>query len=72
VLDLGETALDADTFDDYLMEMKNHYTAEKVWSHQQPTKSTNLNDNFSITSWVHEKQESGISTPLNLQFRLQL
>jgi hypothetical protein len=30
---MGETALDEDIFDEYLMEMKNHYTAEKVWSH---------------------------------------
>ncbi|KAF9778668.1 PPPDE putative peptidase domain-containing protein [Thelephora terrestris] len=29
VLDMGETALDEDTFDEYLVEMMNHYTAEK-------------------------------------------
>jgi len=32
VLDMGETALDEDTFDEYLMEMKDNYTAEKVRS----------------------------------------
>lgn len=30
VLDMGETALDEGTFDEYLMEMENHYSAEKV------------------------------------------
>jgi hypothetical protein len=34
VLDLGETALDEDTFDEYLIEMKDHYTAEKVGFHR--------------------------------------
>ncbi|KAF9651564.1 DUF862-domain-containing protein [Thelephora ganbajun] len=29
VLDMGETTLDEDTFDEYLIEMKDHYTAEK-------------------------------------------
>lgn len=33
VLDMGETALDEDTFDEYLIEMKDNYTAEKVRSH---------------------------------------
>ena len=27
---MGETALDEDTFNEYLEEMKEHYTAEKV------------------------------------------
>jgi len=32
---MGETAIDEDTFDEYLVEMKNQYTAEKVRFHQQ-------------------------------------
>lgn len=28
--DLGETALDEDTFNEYLAEMREHYTADKV------------------------------------------
>lgn len=27
---MGETALDQDTFNDYLQEIKEHYTADKV------------------------------------------
>ena len=50
MLDIGETALDEDTFDEYLMEMKNHYTAEKVRSHRHLKENMNLNDHFSITS----------------------
>ena len=30
VINMGETALDEDTFNEYLEEMKEHYTAEKV------------------------------------------
>ncbi|KAG6856278.1 hypothetical protein H0H87_005888 [Tephrocybe sp. NHM501043] len=29
IIDIGETALDEDTFDEYVMEMKDHYTADK-------------------------------------------
>jgi len=29
---MGETALDEDTFNEYLQEMKEHYTADKVSS----------------------------------------
>ncbi|TRM64171.1 PPPDE putative peptidase domain-containing protein [Schizophyllum amplum] len=29
VIDIGETAIDEDTFDEYLQEMKQHYTADK-------------------------------------------
>lgn len=27
---MGETALDEETFDDYIQEMRQHYTADKV------------------------------------------
>ena len=27
---MGETAIDEDTFEEYLNEMKDHYTADKV------------------------------------------
>lgn len=30
MLDMGETALDEETFNDYLQEMRTHYTADKV------------------------------------------
>ena len=30
VLDMGETAVDEETFDEYLQEMQNIYTADKV------------------------------------------
>lgn len=50
VLDMGETDLDEDTLDEYLMEMRNNYTAEKVRFLRQPTKNVALDDHFSITS----------------------
>ena len=31
-MDMGETALDEDTFDEYLSEVGSHYTADKVSS----------------------------------------
>lgn len=30
VVDMGQTALDEETFDDYLAEMREQYTADKV------------------------------------------
>ena len=32
MIDMGETALDEDTFNEYLVEMREHYTADKVRS----------------------------------------
>jgi hypothetical protein len=32
VINMGETALDEATFNEYLEEMKEHYTADKVGS----------------------------------------
>jgi len=28
---MGETALDEQIFEEYLVEMREHYTADKVW-----------------------------------------
>lgn len=30
IVDMGETALDEETFQEYLTEMRQHYTADKV------------------------------------------
>jgi desumoylating isopeptidase 1 len=30
MIDMGETSLDQETFDEYLAEIRQHYTAEKV------------------------------------------
>jgi hypothetical protein len=30
VIDIGETAIDQETFEEYLSDMREHYTAEKV------------------------------------------
>lgn len=32
VVDMGETAIDEETFDEYLEEIREHYTADKVSS----------------------------------------
>ena len=52
---MGETALDEDTFDEYLIEMRNHYTAEKVRFHSKLRMVVDPDDNFSITYLVQEK-----------------
>jgi hypothetical protein len=33
MLDMGETAIDQDTFNEYLEEIKQYYTADKVSGH---------------------------------------
>ena len=37
---MGETAIDEETFDEYLAEIRDHYTADKVscylWWHSAP------------------------------------
>jgi hypothetical protein len=35
VIDMGETALDEETFNEYLAEMREHYTADKVSGEEQ-------------------------------------
>lgn len=32
VIDMGETALDEETFNEYIQELSSHYTADKVRS----------------------------------------
>jgi len=38
---VGETALDEETFNEYLGEMRQHYTADKVSGETPPDKRTN-------------------------------
>lgn len=33
---MGETAIDEDTFNDYLAAMREHYTADKVRAYARP------------------------------------
>lgn len=33
MVDIGETAIDEDTFNEYLAEISQHYTADKVRAH---------------------------------------
>jgi hypothetical protein len=47
---MGETALDEDTYDQYLTEIGDHYTAEKVWSHSLSSRNMGPDGDFSITS----------------------
>ena len=46
---MGETALDEDTVDEYLIEMKNHYTADKVGFYRQLREEMSPNDRSSTT-----------------------
>ena len=49
---MGETAIDQDTFHDYLEEMKEHYTADKVSRPEINCPTNILIDCYSIIFWV--------------------
>jgi hypothetical protein len=51
VIDMGETALDEQIFEEYLAEMRDHYTADKVWF-ILPGSFPRLPRPRSIISWV--------------------
>lgn len=36
ILDMGETAIDEDTFNEYIAAMREHYTADKVRAYAKP------------------------------------
>ena len=52
IINMGETALDEDTFNEYLEEMKEHYTADKVSRTDltDPTDCNMLNNNVIVSS----------------------
>ena len=52
ILDMGETALDEEVFEEYLTEMREHYTADKVCRKALLTQGPIAHFYSSITSWV--------------------
>ncbi|KAF9525052.1 PPPDE putative peptidase domain-containing protein [Crepidotus variabilis] len=68
VIDMGETALDQDTFNDYLAEMRTHYTADKY--HLLDFNCNSFTDDCigfltgnSIPSFVKDLPTDFLSTP---------
>ncbi|KAL5482634.1 hypothetical protein ACEPAI_9228 [Sanghuangporus weigelae] len=55
ILDMGETAIDEDTFNDYLREMRDVYTADKARG--------------SIPSWIKDLPADFLSTPFGAALR---
>lgn len=52
ILDMGETALDEQLFEEYLTEMREHYTADKVCIRSDLRHDRSLILPSSTTSWV--------------------
>ena len=48
---MGETAIDEDTFEEYLNEMRDHYTADKV-SRMSTFRRHSLLTNWSLVSFA--------------------
>ncbi|KAH9002673.1 DUF862-domain-containing protein [Lactarius hatsudake] len=74
VLDMGETALDEEVFEEYLAEMKDHYTADKVClPHFNCNSFTSDCVGFltggSIPSWIKDLPSDFLSTPFGAALR---
>ncbi|KAH9979212.1 PPPDE putative peptidase domain-containing protein [Russula vinacea] len=78
VIDMGETALDEQIFEEYLAEMRDHYTADKVCL-LLPRLYFNCNSftndcigfltGGSIPSWIKDLPADFLSTPLGAALR---
>jgi hypothetical protein len=63
ILDMGETAIDEQIFEEYLEEMREHYTADKVYSLPMNNPDPEIDLAFhscSITSWVNGRSVKGM------------
>jgi thiol-disulfide isomerase/thioredoxin len=74
VIDMGETALDEQIFEEYLVEMRDHYTADKYHLLDFNCNSfTNDCIGFltggSIPSWIKDLPADFLSTPLGAALR---
>ncbi|PCH40280.1 DUF862-domain-containing protein [Wolfiporia cocos MD-104 SS10] len=74
IVDMGETALDQDTFNEYLTEMRQHYTADKYHLLEFNCNSfTNDCVGFltggSIPSWISDLPSDFLSTPFGAALR---
>ncbi|GJE88311.1 PPPDE putative peptidase domain-containing protein [Phanerochaete sordida] len=74
VIDMGETAIDEETFEDYLNEMREHYTADKYHLLDFNCNSfTNDCVGFltgqSIPAWIKDLPSDFLSTPFGAALR---
>ncbi|KAI0755121.1 PPPDE putative peptidase domain-containing protein [Daedaleopsis nitida] len=74
VIDMGETALDEETFDEYLAEIREHYTADKYHLLEFNCNSfTNDCIGFltggSIPAWIKDLPSDFLSTPFGAALR---
>ncbi|CDO71680.1 hypothetical protein BN946_scf184915.g24 [Trametes cinnabarina] len=74
IIDMGETAIDEETFNEYLAEMRNHYTADKYHLLDFNCNSfTNDCIGFltggSIPSWIKDLPSDFLSTPFGAALR---
>ncbi|KAI9443300.1 DUF862-domain-containing protein [Lactarius indigo] len=74
VLEMGETALDEEVFEEYLAEMREHYTADKVClPHFNCNSFTSDCVGFltggSIPSWIKDLPSDFLSTPFGAALR---
>ncbi|KAH8104592.1 DUF862-domain-containing protein [Cristinia sonorae] len=74
IVDMGETALDQETFNEYLQEMRSHYTADKYHLLEFNCNSfTNDCVGFltggSIPSWISDLPSDFLSTPFGAALR---
>ncbi|KAI8986183.1 DUF862-domain-containing protein [Trametes punicea] len=74
IIDVGETSIDEETFNEYLAEMRNHYTADKYHLLDFNCNSfTNDCVGFltggSIPSWIKDLPSDFLSTPFGAALR---
>ncbi|OSD07373.1 DUF862-domain-containing protein [Trametes coccinea BRFM310] len=74
IIDMGETSIDEETFDEYLAEMREHYTADKYHLLDFNCNSfTNDCIGFltggSIPSWIKDLPSDFLSTPFGAALR---
>ncbi|KAI0685795.1 PPPDE putative peptidase domain-containing protein [Cerioporus squamosus] len=73
IIDMGETAIDEQTFDEYLAEIRDHYTADKVVAEFNCNSFTNDCIGFltggSIPSWIKDLPSDFLSTPFGAALR---
>ncbi|TBU44488.1 PPPDE putative peptidase domain-containing protein [Dichomitus squalens] len=75
VVDMGETAIDEETFDEYLNEISSHYTADKYHLLADFNCNSFTNDcvgfltGGSIPSWIKDLPSDFLSTPFGAALR---
>lgn len=71
VLDMGETHLDEDTFDEYLIEIRDNYTPEKVRFYSQRRQVQALTRTL-VSPARYTRNRSSLAVALRFPSRFQL